>query len=30
MIKGGNIIESGQYADVHLVPEIAEGAAAKN
>ena len=29
-IKGSKIIESGQDADVHLVPEVAGGAAAKN
>ena len=29
-IKGSKIIKSGQDADVHLVPEIAGGAAAKN
>ena len=29
-IKGSKIIESGQDADVHLVPEVSGGAAAKN
>ena len=29
-LKEGKIIESGQDADVHLVPEVAGGAAAQN